>query len=489
MADVKTLSVLDLAFFVLENRARMSNVGPLAILKPPPGTRGSKRFADGLMRRMQKRPVGAPFLYRYRAAGEQGMPRLEAVDGIDVARHCHRVTLPAPATNAQLFAFVCRLHEQRLDRSRPLWEFYVIDGLEHGRIALYAKVHHGIIDGRGFVEVCTRWLSPDPDDKVARAIWEGLPPHDDHAAARPPTDAVTSLVRRVVDAGIVAASLYGSLARQAKASAGLASGMPLPFLATPNTLRARPSVRRSFGYCVLPLAEVKAFGKAHGASVNDVLLTVVDMALNRYLTRKRRGAADQPLVADMPVALPSTGHGGNAIAVLQFPLGAAHADPMERLRTICRHTAEVKRHVKEGLADALVTYTTAVHGIPALFELLGIERAPMLANLIISNPFGLPERRYLAGAEVEIALPISLLAPGQSLNVTGVTYAEGLQIAFLGMAAELPNLQRLADLTVKAFAELTAAATSARTIKHERDREYLDRVEHSPHGHQQGRGR
>jgi hypothetical protein len=113
----------------------------------------------------------------------------------------------------------------------------------------------------------------------------------------------------------------------------------------------------------------------------------------------------------------------------------------------------------------------------------------MLANLIISNPFGLPERRYLAGAEVEIALPISLLAPGQSLNVTGVTYAEGLQIAFLGMAAELPNLQRLADLTVKAFAELTAAATSARTIKHERDREYLDRVEHSPHGHQQGRGR
>lgn len=120
MTDVKALSVLDLAFFALENRARMANVGPLAILKPPPGTRDSKRFADGLMRRMQKRPVGAPFLYRYRAAGEQGLPRLEAVDGIDVARHCHRVALPAPGTNAQLFAFVCRLHEQRLDRSRPL---------------------------------------------------------------------------------------------------------------------------------------------------------------------------------------------------------------------------------------------------------------------------------------------------------------------------------------------------------------------------------
>ena len=422
MTDVKALSALDLAFFVLEKRERMSNVGPLAILRPPPGTRDSKRFADGLLRRMQKRPVGAPFLYRYRAAGEQGLPRLEAVDEVDVPSHCHRLTLPAPGTDAQLFAFVCRLHEKRLDRSRPLWEFYVIDGLERGRIALYAKVHHGIIDGRGFVDVCTRWLSTDPRDKVVRALWEGLPEHDAHAAARTRTDMVTSVVRKAVDAGTVAVSLYASLARQAKASAGIASGMPLPFIGTPATLRTPPSVRRSFGYCVLPLAEVKAFGKANSASVNDVLLTVVDMGLHRYLAGKRGGAVEAPLVADMPVALPAAGHGGNAIAVLQFPLGAAGAPPMDRLRTICRRTAEVKQHVKDGSASALVTYTAGVHGIPALFELLGIDRAPMLANLVISNPFGLPERRFLAGAEVETALPISLLAPGQSLNVTAVTF-------------------------------------------------------------------
>ena len=456
MTHTKALSVLDLAFFLLENRERMSNVGPIVILKPPPGTRSSKRFADSLLRRMQKRPVGAPFHYRYHPPGAQGLPRLEVAENVDPAGHCHRISLPAPATDAQLFAHICRIHEKRLDRARPLWEFYVIDGLAHGRIALYAKVHHGIIDGMGFLEICTRWFTADAADRKVRALWEGLPPRSLPDLGKPHPGAAESLMRKVVALGATTASLYTSLAKQAMASAGLANGMPLPFVGTPSALRARPSVRRSFGHCRLPLAALKAFGKAHDASVNDMLLTVLDMALNRYLEKKGRGADQKPLVADMPVALPSSGQGGNSIAVLQFPLGAAVADPLERLRTICKHTAKVKQHVKAGSATALATYTAAVHGIPALFELLNFPDAPMLANMVISNPTGVKERRYLAGAEVEMMLPLSLLAPGQSLNITAVTYGDGLQIAFLGLAAELPDIQLLADFSVDAFAELTA---------------------------------
>ena len=112
MADVETLSVLDdRACCVLENRARLSRTSDgCAILGPDPGTRDSKRFADGLMRRMQKRPIGAPFLYRYRAAGEQGMPRLEAVDENDIDEHCHRGVAASSATDAQPFWLICRLH-------------------------------------------------------------------------------------------------------------------------------------------------------------------------------------------------------------------------------------------------------------------------------------------------------------------------------------------------------------------------------------------
>ena len=214
----------------------------------------------------------------------------------------------------------------------------------------------------------------------------------------------------------------------------------------------------SFAYCVLPLARMKAFGKAHEASVNDVLLTVLDMALNRYLVEHGRQPDDRPLVVDMPVALPKPegSSGGNSIAVLQFSLGAAAASPLDRLAQICARTTEVKSHAKRTDASALVTYTAAVHGVPALLEALNFDRGPKLANMMISNPFGLPERRYCAGAEIEMALPLPVLAPGQSLNITAATYVNGLQLAFLGLAAQVPDIQRLADLTVDAFEELAA---------------------------------
>ncbi len=472
MADNPPLSALDLAFFVLESRERMSNIGPLAILKPPPGTRKPGAFADRLLRNMKKRPVGAPFNRVYRPPGLQGVPRLETVDRIDLDAHCHRHTLPAPGSDEQLLEFVCRLHEQRLDRRRPLWEFHVIDGLRDGRIALYGKVHHGTIDGRGFVEVCTRWFGTDPADREARAMWEGLPPRRAATAAPRGLQAAALTATKAVKS---VASLYAALARQALASTGVTPGMPLPFIGTPSAFGGKPSVGRILAWCTLPLAQVKAFAKAHDASVNDILLVVLDMALHTYLDARGRSSksrpnsrpSSRPLVADMPVALTGAG-GGNAIAILQFPLGAAAASPLERLAQIKRRTAEVKDHVRRTDASALITYTAAVHGIPALLETLGMSKVPTLANAVISNPFGLADRRYLAGAELELALPVSVLAPGQSLNITAVTYDQNFQIAFLGLEAEMPDIAQLAELTIQAFDELTALAPAPQRPKRRR---------------------
>jgi diacylglycerol O-acyltransferase len=468
MARTKGLSMLDLAMFVLESAERMANVGPLAILKPPAGYQSSGHFADWLMERMQKKPVGEPFDYVYRPPGLRRLPRLEATDAVDVPSHCHRLALPAPGTDKQLFELICRLHVNRLDRSRPPWEFYIIDGLERGRIAIYAKVHHGIIDGKAFVDVCTNWFSSDPNRREIRALWQGVrrPRRSSRTVdtQRSLIRSATNFARQIVGGGFTMAFFYRILIKQALKTVGLGKGTPLPFLNTPSVFRAPPAVRRSFSYCIVPLHAMKEFGRAHGATINDILLTILDMALHRYLNEKGRHNR-KALVADMPLALGSGG-GGNQIAILQFPLGGAKASPAERLREISQQTHEVKHQVMGESADAMILYTAAIHAVPAVAELLGIGKMPILANMVISNvPLGLPGRSYLGGAEVEMILPLSVLAPGQSLNITAATYDKGLQIAFLGIAKEIPDIQKLADYTVEAFEELRAAFAELTTIQ------------------------
>lgn len=448
----RSLSTLDLAFLLLESDERMANVGPLAILRPPKGSRSAKAFADRLLRDLKMQPVASPFDLVYRPPGLQGMPALVPAAKVDIDAHCFRHTLPAPGTDDELFRFVCRLHEQRLDRSRPLWELHLIDGLERGRVALYMKIHHGMIDGRGMQVAFAQLFSDDPNDLEVHAPWQPAPEGGGSADAHAKR-AASAARAPIVGAAASVASLVAALGRQALASAGLAKGFPLPFLRTPAAISGAASTQRCLAYCLLPLAAVRDFAKQHDAKVNDVLLTVLDMALHAYLGA--RGA--KLLVADMPVALSGVS-GGNALAILQLPLGAPAASPMQRLAQVQQHAAEVKDHVRHTDPAALVAYTALVHFVPAILELLGIRKGPVLANAVISNPGGYDHKRYIAGAELEVGLPMSVLAPGQALNITATTYDKSLEIAFLGLADALPDIDRLAKLTVEAFDELVAAA-------------------------------
>src|SRR5262245_9402309 len=128
------LSVIDQAMFALETVERPFNIGPLVVLSPPRRFRGN--FADALVARMLRRPLGAPFDYRL-VASRTGVPRVESDPKAKAADHVHRMTLEPPGSMEALCAAVCALHETRLDRSRPLWELYVIDGLAGGKVAIY----------------------------------------------------------------------------------------------------------------------------------------------------------------------------------------------------------------------------------------------------------------------------------------------------------------------------------------------------------------
>ena len=456
------LSALDLAMFLLESPARPFNIGPLVLLRPPQNFKGD--FATKLTAKMLQRPVGAPFNYRLQLSLTRA-PSVVPVADADPKPHLHRLTLKNASTD-ELLRKVCELHEPVLDRSGMLWQFWVIDGLADGRVALYAKVHHGIIDGRGFVRAVTQWLSEDPKDRVVRALWEGLP----RAAAGHARDG--GLLRSLQKAGgqatgllKSAAGVTGLLAEQGLRATGLGQGTTMPFLKVPDTFAGGLSPQRVYAYCMLPLDRMKALGKAHGATINDLLLTVVDQAMHHYLA-ERGTAAQKSLIADMPVALGDEAKGGNQIAVLHFPLGRPAASLGERLAAIRAETARLKTSLGKRSSDTAMLYTTVVHALPLMVERFAQKAAPRLSNLLISNPFGLPTPRYLMGAAVEAVLPISLVSAGHKLNVTAVTLADNLQIGFLAMPEAAPQIERLARFAEQAFDQLAAAlALSASTAK------------------------
>lgn len=457
------LSVIDLAMFMLETRERPFNIGPLVMLAPPPGFKGN--FADKLVARMLQRPMGQPWNQRF-VAPRLGVPRLDIIENADPGPQVHRLTLEAPGTQARLFEKVCELHATPLDRSGLLWELYVIDGVNDGKggdkVALYGKVHHGIIDGRTFVRAVSNWFATDPKDREVRAMWEGgaKAPHPPRARASLGQQFGAAL-KGTVGLTKTAASLYRMLGRQAMTTLGLGASLggdslQFPGFKVPKAFAGMASADRSFAYCRLPLSQMKAVGKAHGGTVNDVLLATLDMGMVRYLAA-HADKADRPLVADMPIAL-NGATGGNQIALMQFPLGAPGASPLDRLAQICKETAKLKAVLKRETSDTVMLYTALVHGVPAMVEVLGHKRGLAISNLVVSNPFGLPERRYLMGAEVELVLPVSVVAAGQMLNVTAVTLADSMQVGFVAMPSAVRHVDKLAAYTAQAFEELKRAA-------------------------------
>ena len=198
----------------------------------------------------------------------------------------HRLTLEAPGAFEQLFAQVCELHEPRLDRSRMLWELYVIDGLEGGKVALYGKVHHGIIDGRTFVQAVSSWLAESPTDRTVRAMWEGLPRRSREGGTRVSlADRVRRALGKASGTATSTVALYRMLAEQGLKTIGIGQtdGLSLPFMGIPRALTGRSSAKRAFAYCALSIPEMKSFGKTHDTKLNDLLLATLDIALDRYL--------------------------------------------------------------------------------------------------------------------------------------------------------------------------------------------------------------
>jgi hypothetical protein len=175
--------------------------------------------------------------------------------------------------------------------------------------------------------------------------------------------------------------------------------------------------------------------------------------MNRYL-EERGTVPDRPLIADVPVALDDHGGAGNRITILQVPMGHPGSNPAERLGQIVQETQTMKHEVRSLSGGSLILYSILGHSVASTVESLGLGAMPMLANVVISNPAGLEKRVYFNGAEVELALPVSVVGHQQVLNVTVTTYVDELHVTFIALREALPDLGRLAGYSAEAVGQL-----------------------------------
>ncbi len=445
------LNAMDQAFLLLETEHRPMNIGAVLILAPPAGLRGN--LARHVVTSMLEVPVGPPFNHRLQI-GPGGLGRGFAIDAeVDASSRVHSHVLPAPGDRTTLFDAVCRIHEQRLDRSEPLWQVHIFEGLPEGRVGLYFKAHHVLIDGIGFLHVFNRVVSRSSPGTKPQAIWEG------YGREKPAPKVIRQenpLVRLVDTAVGTAGNLLGAgtlAARMLMRGAGAGVGLPMPFIDTPDALKAAPSAHRVLGHCILDLPRVRNVAKLGGGTINDVLLTTLDIALTRY-SAERDAAPDRPLIADMPIALSKDAGTGNRVAILQVPLGNPGRSPAERFRDVRAETIRIKEEIRATPDTVLELYTFLTHSVASAIESLQLTGLPMLANAVVSNPYGITEPVFYNRCPVEMAIPVSVVAHHQTVNITATTYIKGLNITFIATREALPDVQRVADYTVQALDEL-----------------------------------
>ncbi|MBK9235390.1 MAG: wax ester/triacylglycerol synthase family O-acyltransferase [Rhodoferax sp.] len=458
---MKKLSLLDLAFFVAESEASPKHVAGLLIFKKPPGAGAS--FVKNLYRDyLTASDVKAPF-NRVIQFSLSAMPSWRTLDKVDLSQHIFYDRLKKGHNDRRaLYAFVSKLHTPRLNRSRPLWEVHVIDGLPDGTFALYQKMHHAVADGVTMARWTAQGFSERADDMTQEPIWTVS--HSSGGRTRFKDEMMKSVWaqvasngKRVLGIGRLAAMLLLESVTLTK------NAIALPFVASADTpLTGQVTAGRQFATAAVSMERVNDIRERTRSTLNHVALTCVDAALHRYL-HDQGVQLKRPITIQMPVNLRAEGERsvGNKIGIIQVELSAPTDDPYVRLRNIGFSLRNVRTMIDSVAPEAIESYTLITGLFGQIAEMLNLSKQlPPTGNTLVSNVPGPKHPLYLRGARMLEMHPISTLPPSNLLNITLFSYAGAL---YFGLIAtnELPNLERLGDYVVDAFGELEASVRSA----------------------------
>jgi diacylglycerol O-acyltransferase len=447
------LKGLDATFLYAETARMPMNIGSVQIIEVPASRRAT--FFAEFKQMVRSRSHLLPYLtHRVETAPLQiNHPRWVACEP-DYDVHIEHIVLLPPGDMPQLESAVAELHARPLDRTRPLWKIYYIDGLRDGRAAYFNVVHHACLDGlagQAAVDVLTD-ATPDTT---------GVPPESacTHEPATPTFERWMDVGAASIGRAARGIDAFSRLGKRMLAAPDPAGGSNL--FAPPTPLNRSIGAARTYAVLRISMGDVKAIGQVHGCSINDVFLTLCGGALRAYLLRKAALPAES-LIAGVPVSLrrPDDRTLDNQVTMMRVALATQIADPVARLAAV--HASCIDAKVLAQDLAAVVPGNPRMFGAPwfgqaavRLWELSGAaDYFPPLVNLVISNVPGPRAMRFSNGAPMLTHFPVSVPAHGSGANITVQSYAGHFDIAITACAKTMPDIAQFRDDLLHAYIDL-----------------------------------
>lgn len=436
------------AFLLAENRSMPMHVGGLQLFERPEGA--GRGYVREMFEQMSHVEEMAPLFLKHphRSLRTGGQLVWQEDEQFDIEHHVRHSALPQPGRVRELLELCGRLHSTRLAWERPLWESHVIEGLRDGRVAMYTKTHHALVDGVSAMRLLQSVLTTDPDKRGMPAPWAARTTRRRKPAPELAlSDVPVTALRAALGITAEAAGLPGALVKTL--SKGLRNETSAVSLYAPRTIfNQRITGSRRFAAQDWPIERLRAIGQATGTSLNDVVLAMCSGAVRRYL-EELDALPDTPLVAMVPVGLNAkksgipSADGGNAVGAVMCQLATDRSDPAERLTTIHRSMKDGKEALSS-MTPVQIVAMSAIGQTPAiltpLLRMQGIVRPPY--NLIISNVPGPRTTHYWNGARMVGTYPLSIPINGMGLNITCASYDGNMAFGLTGCRRTVPRLQR-----------------------------------------------
>lgn len=454
---MEKLSSQDAGFLKLESPHCPFHVAGLMILKLP--ANAPRDYLPRLVRKCGRlNELWPAFNKKLHDPANMSAPAWVSADNYQPEQHVLHYSLPPPGRMEHLLRLVTRAHERPLDRSRPLWEVHVIEGLSGGRFALYCKVHHALVDGVGAMKMIQSLLSTSPGQRLS--FDEAHPPHERHNGDHSLFHALDDLRRGLQKQYKALPELSRLLAHMgADAMQGKKDVMRLPFTSPRTIFNGELDSSRAIMVCDLPLASVRKIARQAGGSINDVLLSVCGGALRHYL-QSQKALPKESLVAGMPVSLKTKGDDvGNKLSYIIGPFFTDEGNDWRRLKRVIKVTRGAKDELGHVSTTAAEDYYALLMAPTVLLTITG--NATLLRpgiNAIFSNVPGSRDKLYLEGAELQMLYPLSIVTDGMGLNITVLSHANKLCFAVISCPTQQPGIQGLGKLIKESFRDLQAAA-------------------------------